>query len=847
MHLNVGRLLRQSGTILFSSLAICQVAPAGTAGILEGVIRDKKSGETLPGINVVIQPLKRGTSTDADGRYVFQNLPAGVYDVRFSHVGYRGVWVRGVVVNADLRTRLNQELELTEIALDEIEVYQKAPLIHQDVTSSAYFVSTQALEDLPLTTPTDIVGLKAGTTLEGNVRGGRNSEVSYFVDGLPVQDLVRGGLGLRLPMSAVIGLSMYTGGFEAEYGNSLSGVVNIVTKTGSNAHQVFARGSMDNVFGGTQVNKEKELELSASGPIIKNQLFYTLSINGTLSGTRWWQDFERYFKEPIDRQLSGFGKLEYMFTPTLRLGAQVLFFRHDWRDYDFSWRLNLDGLPVEHRTAYRFAVILSHSVSQSLFYNLSLSNYVARSNIGDGSKQDVSVNDPYQYDFFLQYIISGKEALWMRSTQNTTTTKFDGTWKPGEDHLLKFGGELNFNDLSSDIVKLDPQKTYFGRPIVDEPQLDFSSSYSYKPLSGGVYVSDKIDVMEKEGSLLNFGLRFDFLNPRASRPSINPLLTGDSTAASQAVSFVPAALKYRFSPRVGFGMQVTEKSYCFFNLGFYFQNPLFDYLYTRIDRIALEKGFSALTGNPDLEPELSTQWELSYRYALPYDIVASVAYFKKETTNLIDSKTFVSGDSKVAGTFGFAQFVNVPQASATGIELVITRDRGKWLTGELSYTYMVTEGNSGSEFDAFYLAQYGFKPFVRSFPLSWDQRHTIKAALMFASDDGFNIDAVVHWHTGRPFTYYPTSTGFTPLSSGDFVQNNDRMPAFFNVDLKLQKHFAVDWWQNADLCLYLDIRNATNEFNTVWMDSNGREGGELRDPSGHTMGRRVKYGLQVSF
>lgn len=833
--------------ILVCSALVWQSTYAGTSGILEGSVKDLRTGEPIPGIVIELRALKRGAVSDVEGKFEFQNVPAGTYEVRLSHVGYRTLVVKGVVVNADLRTRVAKSLEPAEIPLDEVEVFQETPLVRQDVTSTSYFVSSAELNDLPLTTPTEIIGLKAGTTLEGNVRGGKISEVSYFVDGLAVQDLMGGGLGLKLPTGAVVGLSFYAGGFEAEYGNSLSGVVNMVTRTGTNTHQMVLRASTDDLLGGTQVSREREIEVSASGPVLRDRLFYTVSIDGIFSGTRWWQDFDRFYGGPHDRQISGFGKLEYLFSPTMRLNAQVLFYHHDWYDYDFIWRLNLDGLPPEHKTSYRLAAILSHSVSSRFYYNLIFSHYVARTRVGDSVREEVPANDPFQYDFFLQYVISGKEALWSRLGQHTTTVKFDGTWKPAADHLMKMGGELNLNSLSSDILKFQPQMTYFGRPLVDRPQIDFSSSYAYAPSSGGVYFSDKIDVMEKDGSLLNLGARFDFLDPRAHRPSINAVLAGDTLRSTAAIPFVPSQWKYRFSPRVGLGIQMTENSYCFFNLGFYFQNPLFDYMYTGIDRVALNRGFSALTGNPDLEPERSTQWEVSVRYALPMGIVASAVYFKKETSNLIDVQTFVTGDSKIAGTFGFAQFVNVPEARASGVEIGVGRERGKWLTGEVSYTYMVTEANSGSAFDAFYFSQYGFKPYIRTFPLSWDQKHTVKATLMYASDNGYHLDLVAHWHSGRPYTDYPTTTGFFPVRGGDFLPNNARMPDYFNVDIKVRKRFVLPWWADAGLDVYLDIRNLTNEFNTLWMDSNGREGGELGDPSGHTMGRRVRYGVQVSF
>ena len=837
--------------ILFLS-AICTFlsthsAIGGTAGILEGTVREKQNGEPLPGVNVVVVGLGRGTVTDASGHFEIQNLQAGSYDVRFTLVGFRSHLVKHVAINADLRTRLAVDMETSDVLLEEVVVTQERPLIQADVTSSAYFVTSEEIKVLPVTYVTDILGLKAGTTLEGNIRGGRASEVSYFVDGLSVQDMMGGGLGLKLPTSSVVNLSMYTGGFEAEYGNSLSGVVNIVTKTGTNDHRIFLRADKDDLFGGTQVSKTRELEFSVLGPVIGDRLFYTAAVTGIWSDTRWWQDFQRFFGSPVEKEVNGFAKLEYLFTPTLRLATQLLYAGHDWHDYDFSWRLNLAGLPPEHRTSYRLAAILSHSVSPSFFYNLSLSRYSVNARIADGTKEGVLASEPYQYDFFLRYIIGGERSWWVRSTQLTTTAKIDGTAKAGTEHLLKFGAEMNFYDLSSDIVKLEPRKTYFGKPLLGEPQLDFSSAYSYAPRSGAVYFQDKFDVMKDGGALLNFGARYDFLDPRARRPSVEPLLLADSTYAFRTTGSVPAGIKSRFSPRFGLGLQVQERGYLFFNLGFYFQNPLFDYLYSGLDRVALAKGIGALTGNPDLEPEMSTQWEVSYRHSLPMDVVASLAYFQKETSNLVDTKTFIPGDSKNAGNYGFAEFVNVPEARAWGWELVVTRDRGKWITGELSYTYMTTEGSAGSAYDGFYTAQFGLPPGQRVFPLSWDQRHTFKATLTIKPDEFFDLNGIIHWHSGRPYTNYPTATGFEKVDGGRFFQNNDRMPDYFNIDLKVQMHFRPDWWPEALMSLYVDVRNLTDAANVSWIDSNGRIGGELGDPSGYMIGRRARFGIQFSF
>ena len=834
-------------------------ALAGTNGILEGFVKDKQNGEPLPGVNVVVAELQQGTSSDPTGRYEIQNIRAGRYEVRFALIGYQTYVVRNVIINPDLRTRLNVNLQATEVQLDEIIVVQEKPLIQKDVTGTTYIISAEEFSALPVDRVAEVIRLKPGVTLEGNVRGGKSTEVVYLVDGLPIQDVISGGSSTLLPSSSIVGLSIYTGGFEPEYGNALSGVVNIVTKTGSNEHRFLVRADWDNLFAvitgdqgvrltseNPQSSRTSEVEVSGSGPIVENTLYYVGAFNGLVTDTRWWQDFQFFFNSPVQKEISAFAKLDYLFTPAFRLGGQVLYSHRNWHDYEFSWRFNLNGLPEQRRTSSRVAAILSHTVSDRFFYTASVSRFVLDSRIGSGAREAIPVNDPYQYDFFLRYVIAGQRAWWTRTKQETYTTKFDGTLKAGTAHLFKAGGELNFYNLNTDVAKYEPRKTYFGKPLVNEPQLDFSTTYAYRPTSGAFYVQDRID-LTTEGILVNLGVRYDFMNPTASRPAIEAIPIQDTAYTFEVTNTIPATWKHQFSPRVGAAMQLTEHGYLFINLGWYFQFPLFDYLYTGLDRVALEQGVSALTGNPDLEPERTKSYEVSVKYSFDYNIVGSATYFRKETNNLVDTKTFIPGDSKLAGSFGFAEFVNTPYADATGVELVVSRERGELLTGELSYTYMVAEGVSASAEDGFYIAQYGLPPAVRVFPLSWDQRHTVKLSTTVLPLPELNVNIVTQWNSGRPYTNYPTATGFEPVDGGRFKQNNARMSDYFNIDLKVVKTFTFTWWPQARLALYADIRNVTNEKNVRWVDSNGRIGGELGDPSGYYIGRRTNLGVQLEF
>jgi hypothetical protein len=190
--------------------------------------------------------------------------------------------------------------------------------------------------------------------------------------------------------------------------------------------------------------------------------------------------------------------------------------------------------------------------------------------------------------------------------------------------------------------------------------------------------------------------------------------------------------------------------------------------------------------------------------------------------------------------------VNNPYAEAEGLELVLARERGEWMTGEISYTLMRAEGLSGNASDGFFLAQYGLPLAIRIYPLSWDQTHTVKLNTTLIAPWDMRLNLLVQWHSGRPYTNYPTQTGFQPVEdAGLFQPNNARMSSFANIDVKLAQQFHLGWTPASVLTVYLDIRNLLNEHNVSWVDSNGRIGGELADPSGYFIGRRTSLGVQL--
>ena len=418
------------------------VALAGTNGSLEGFVRDKKTGEALAGANVVVVGTLLGSTANANGYYTVNNLPAGTYDVRCSLIGYQAQITKSVLVKPDLKTRLDIDLVQTGVEIAPVEVVATQPPIQKDVTGSLYTEGGEAFKALPISTISDVVGLQPGTTLENNIRGGKTTEVVYLVDGLPIQNLIEGGAGSDLPQSSIAGLSVQTGGFDPEYGNALSGVINVITRRGADKHTLEGRAEKDDAFGTQQVDHRNEVDLSASGPVTSD-VYYFGSVDLLHTDTRWWQDARHFFSSPIERDYNGFAKVDFFPSPSLRFSGQALYSYSKTHDYEYSWRFNLSGLPVRWQDGYRLAAIVSHSPSESFFYTGSFSRYTLNTSINDGSRDNVDTTF-YQYDFFLRYVLDGNRSWWARRQQINNLAKVDFTWRPDEHHLLKFGGELNF-------------------------------------------------------------------------------------------------------------------------------------------------------------------------------------------------------------------------------------------------------------------------------------------------------------------------------------------------------------------------------------------------------------------
>jgi outer membrane receptor protein involved in Fe transport len=254
------QLIRVIVPILLLAIACTCPLWSGTTGKIDGRIIDKTNSEPLIGANVVVVGTSLGATTDLDGQYTILNVPPGVYSVQVSFIGYKKITVNDVRVFIDQTARVDIIMDAQVIEMGETVILAERKLIKTDVATSGASVSDQEIEALPVSNVVSAIGLQAGIRggwagtpgyaaqpqsysqnyQRGNIgvngpsiRGGSGDNVLYMVDGVTQRDPRNNEPTTSIALSAVKEIAVERGGFNAEYGQVRSGLINVVTKEGS--------------------------------------------------------------------------------------------------------------------------------------------------------------------------------------------------------------------------------------------------------------------------------------------------------------------------------------------------------------------------------------------------------------------------------------------------------------------------------------------------------------------------------------------------------------------------------------------------------------------------------------
>ena len=232
---------RQFFLIIVAFIALVGIwdASAAITGKISGVVTAEATGAPLANVTITLVGTSSTTTTNDVGYYVLINIPPGGYDVKAEIAGYGAETVAGAKVFAGLTTTLNFALKAADVVtLEEVTVTATKPLIKRDVTQTTRIIEAEDIEAMPRDSVNGILQTQAGVAVNNasgalHIRGGRSMEVQYLLDGLPVNDPISSGLGIGINTNALEQMEIITGGFNAEHGNAQSGVINLITKAGS--------------------------------------------------------------------------------------------------------------------------------------------------------------------------------------------------------------------------------------------------------------------------------------------------------------------------------------------------------------------------------------------------------------------------------------------------------------------------------------------------------------------------------------------------------------------------------------------------------------------------------------
>ena len=819
---------------------------AGITGKISGRVIDAKTREPIPSVNIVIEGTNFGTATHIDGFYVINNVPPGVYTLVVSAIGYEKKIIKNVKVSADFTTKVNIELSEEAVELQTIVVEAQSPLIREDLTSTQATIDAGQIEALPVESIHQILSLQAGITQgvggELHIRGGRTNEIAYAVNGVTISNPFDNSPMVEIATNAVQEISVVSGTFNAEYGNALSGVVNTITKEGTNeyrGHISFYTGDFlstrKNIFFNVDdvnplSNNVTELTFSGPIPFLNNKLNFFLSARnednkGWLFGVREHNPWDSVYINPSNpndiriaksgddaivpmnpsRKFSGTFKLTIKPTSTIKINYDLLYSNNYFKSYTHDFKYNPDADYNYYEKGYINSLDFRHALSSRTFYTFKLmynfndyKQYLYPLLDANGNAVDYypgmgtenlkpdpryqpteKLTRPVTYTFYFGGTRNGHSY----ERAKTYGVKFDFTSQLSNEHEVKFGSEYKTHilDYESFVIKRDTVRYLVPTiPDISTPDHDL---YTKKPVQFSFYIQDK---MEYANFIMNIGLRYDYFNSR-SKYSTNTIWPSPNDPSLPAYVdknsiLADATPKHQLSPRFGFSFPITDRGIIHFSYGHFFQMPPFQYLYTNPNFKSSYAVGTPIFGDANLNPEKTVTYEIGLQQLLLDDLAMTVTGYYKDVRDLLALQTI-----RVSGDRTYLKYVNKDYGNIKGITLSLVKRRSPSspLGVTVDYTFQVAEGND-TDPDAFFLdLSSGRQSEKIPVFLAWDQTHSLNTTVTFGKINDWTVTIVNKIGTGLPYT--PQIT----VKQVYVRTNSGRRPSQFIVNFFAEKIFKL--------------------------------------------------------
>jgi outer membrane receptor protein involved in Fe transport len=877
---------------------------SGNTGRIVGTVTAQKSPVSLA--NVLIRELRRGGASDESGRYVLAAVPPGTHQVTVQAIGYDAKTV-SVTVTAGETVTLNIELGSEKVAkeLEEIVVTAERRI---DVKSSTtkQNISAEQLKELPVDNLRDAVAVKAGVVAQnGNLhfRGGRSGEVKFQFDGVEVSDPMF-GRSANIANLAVAGTEILSGGFDAEYGNALSGVVSVSTKEGTDRFGGELRWDTDRYGDATKTfNNYDRFTFGFGGPTPIKNLTYFATYEGSFSDTYLRTSLTKPRRTLLEfiqlgnrqtNQINTNAKLAYRPNERHKITFETVNNRTINTPYNHMWsrqgfvKVNYDtvrtaGQPDAYTPRYgtwsgtqvdssylpinmpdhvptlndryqQFTGVWTNQISDKtvLTTRLSQFRFDTRNSVGGKEPWEYDTQSPNYWsgntdlntENNLFYATHGDFPAFFVRDASTWTMKTDFSTRRWKAHTVKTGVDFKYNRVENLSLTL-PNSENNGLPGGTR-----SDYVNFNP-EGAAYLQDR---WEFEGLVLNAGLRYDLFTP-------GPQIDDDDLPSG-------ARYKQQFSPRLGIAYPISDKDVLSFHYGWTYQTPARNFVFENRD----VNSAVAIRGNPDLEPETNIAYQAGVQHLFSRDVSGQFSVFFKDIYGLITTRQTID---EFGNTVPF--FVNGDYASSRGFEASLTKSFSHKFSAEVNYTFSLATGVASNPNDALQFFNGGqlYLP-ISEQPLDWDQRHTVSVQGVVRDPGKWGFRLLWQYGSGFPFT-----PAFRNDRRPDPVLNNSRrLPSDAALTIDGDKYFKV-WGQN--VTVFFDARNVLDASNVqaisqatfpnpfvnnsgdeylIYYTETGRAGGAflqdtngdgvldwvpVNDPRVFAEGRNVRMGVSVTF
>lgn len=809
---------------------------AGTKGKIAGKVVDE-SGEALIGVQVLVVGTTKGTVTDLDGKYSILNLDPGTYTVQFTYIGFATTKVEKVKVIVDKTTEVDVTLKEEVIEGQEIVVTAERPIVEKDRTTTTAYVDAEQLEELPFISINEAVNQQAGV-VDGHFRGGRTGEVAYLVNGVPINNAFNNNASFEVEQNMVSSLEVISGVFNAEYGQAMSGVVNIVTKGVSQEWTSSLLAYTGTIVSGRElefVNRTTDatsfltfddfeterttyteasslfpnydVQFSVGGPVIKDKLGFQATLRrineeGHLIGRDLFRPNDVQFGvasggDPDSWVLNASGtgelmelnnstrtslntSLVYVMNSRVKLDYNLFLQAGEGRNYDHAYKYNPRGInPFEFGTQTHI-LGLRYTIGKNSFANLSYS---------------------YLRD-------TGESFLYNRATE----TELDPRYAPPElafqqgDAAFNMGGNYLFSSqditqthtivadytsqisnsilwksgVSARLHNLDNESFGITTNAVGEPERStspFENGFlDVQPWEAAGYSQVKL---EFEDLIVNAGLRFDYFEPDFVVP----------VDLSQATSeFIPDpngapgdSISNRTPASASF--QISPRLGIAFPISetgvMRFSSGLF-FQTPQLNLLYTNNEFEANPLSATVgygNASLRPERTLQFEVGLQQGLTESLGMdLTVFSKDIRDlAGTEISRDQNGRLT---SRLVNLDYGTIKGVTLSLYQRGNGPLTWTIDYTLQFANGSASDPNENFNRALSGQEPLIRLNRLNWDRRNVLNNTITWSTNNGFTFSAISSLQTGTPYT-----------SVRDFIQsnipNNEDRPTWFNTDIRV--------------------------------------------------------------